>query len=101
MMDLNEGQYKNDFRPISNCCSCYTCRKFTRAYINHLLNVNELLAPILLTLHNLHHYATFFKTIRTSIQNNKFQELTYAFTSNTSNATQLAPLCNVFSDYTN
>ena len=78
-IDLNDMKYKNDFRPISNKCSCYTCRKHTRAYINHLLMTKELLAPILLTLHNLHHYETFFETIRASIRQDTFQELLTRF----------------------
>ena len=78
-IDLNNMRYKNDFRPISDSCICYTCRKHTRAYINHLLATKELLAPVLLTLHNLHHYETFFETIRTSIKNDSFNKLLVLF----------------------
>ena len=78
-IDLNDVKFKNDFRPICDTCTCYTCRKHTRAYINHLLTTQEMLAPVLLTLHNLHHYATFFDTIRRSIQSDKFEKLLELF----------------------
>ena len=78
-IDLNNLKYKNDFRPISSKCDCYTCRKHTRAYINHLLLTKEMLAQILLTIHNLNHYENFFKTIRTAVHNDIFQELLARF----------------------
>lgn len=70
-IDLNDGQYKNDFGPIVADCSCYACRKHTRGYIHHLLATKELLAGILLVIHNLHHYGEFFKAIRDAIRNDK------------------------------
>lgn len=73
-MNMRQAKYKNDFGPILQNCSCYTCRKHTRAYINHLLATNELLAPILLVTHNLFHYATFFRTIRQSMAEDKFEQ---------------------------
>ena len=78
-IDLKDPKFKNDFRPVSETCICYTCRKHTRAYVNHLLATNEMLAPVLLTIHNLHHYATFFETIQKSIQNESFHRLTKIF----------------------
>ena len=70
-IDLKDPKYKNDFGPILKDCSCYACRKHTRGYINHLLATNELLASVLLVIHNLHHYGDFFKTIREAIKNDK------------------------------
>ncbi|GFT90950.1 queuine tRNA-ribosyltransferase accessory subunit 2 [Nephila pilipes] len=63
-LPLNDDLYKNDFKPILDKCECYTCKHYTRAYINHLLLTSELLAPILLMIHNLHHLSNFFKAIR-------------------------------------
>jgi queuine tRNA-ribosyltransferase subunit QTRTD1 len=79
LIDLNDGRFKNDFRPILSTCLCYTCRKHTRAYINHLLITKEMLGQVLLTIHNLHHYATFFETLRQSIRNDTYQELKNLF----------------------
>lgn len=67
---LREENFKDDFSPILKNCSCYTCIHYTRAYINHLLITSELLAPILLTIHNHHHMSEFFETIRNVIEKN-------------------------------
>jgi len=75
-IDLKESEcYKNDFTPIVESCSCYTCRNHTKAYINHLLMTKELLAPVLLTIHNLHYYGTFFKSVRSAISAGKLDVL--------------------------
>ena len=63
-IDLRSDVFKNDFGPLVNVCQCYTCKQHTKAYIHHLLATNELLAPVLLMIHNLHYYGVFFKTIR-------------------------------------
>ena len=68
-IDLNKSEFKEDFTPISTTCSCYTCEKHTKAYINHLLKTKELLAPVLLTIHNLHHFLTFISAIRRRVRN--------------------------------
>lgn len=74
-IDLRLDEYKNDFAPLASKCSCYTCQKHSRAYINHLLATKELLAPILLTIHNLHYYGTFFQTIRKLVSLSKLKLL--------------------------
>jgi len=50
------GQFKADFRPIEDDCDCYACKHFTRAYLRHLLNVNEILGLRMLSVHNTHMY---------------------------------------------
>ena len=50
------GQFKADFRPIEEGCDCFACRHFTRAYLRHLLNVNEILGLRMLSVHNTHMY---------------------------------------------
>lgn len=67
-IDLSDTDtYKCDFGPLLPGCTCYTCKNHTRAYINHLITVNEMLAPVLLTIHNLHHHLSLFKLIKTGI----------------------------------
>ncbi|KAK7586178.1 hypothetical protein V9T40_004054 [Parthenolecanium corni] len=61
---LKDTRYFDDLTPLMENCSCLTCEKHTKAYIHHLLCTNELLAPVLLTIHNLHHYIEFFRKIR-------------------------------------
>lgn len=48
LLDLSDPKYKEDFSPLLENCTCLTCTKHTKAYINHLVVTKELLAPILL-----------------------------------------------------
>ena len=48
-LNLWDSIYARDTRPLIEGCSCYACKNHTRAYIHHLLNTHELLAPVLLT----------------------------------------------------
>ncbi|XP_019619109.1 PREDICTED: queuine tRNA-ribosyltransferase accessory subunit 2-like [Branchiostoma belcheri] len=75
-IDLNDREkYAWDFRPVLPGCSCYCCQNHSRAYIHHLLQTGELLARVLLMMHNFHHYFGFFTAIRESLQQGTFQEL--------------------------
>ena len=49
-IDLKEERYAADFGPFLPGCPCYACRHHTRAYTHHLLNTNEILAKILITM---------------------------------------------------
>jgi len=55
-LGIKGGSYKADFRPIEEGCDCFACRHFTRAYLRHLLNVNEILGLRMLSVHNTHMY---------------------------------------------
>jgi queuine tRNA-ribosyltransferase len=72
---VKAGRYKQDTRPIEEGCGCYVCRGFTRAYVRHLLNVNEILGVRLLTLHNLHRVMEFMREIREALERGSFEEL--------------------------
>lgn len=61
---VKAGRYKDDMRPIEEGCTCYTCTHFSRAYVRHLLNVNEILGSRLMTTHNLHVYLTLMAQVR-------------------------------------
>ena len=69
------GEYKYDTRPIEEGCSCYACANFSRAYVRHLLNVNEILGVRLLTIHNVYRYMRFMDEIRSALDNETFGEL--------------------------
>ncbi len=66
--------YKDDLRPIEEGCKCYACTHFSRAYIRHLLNVNEILGARLLTTHNLHCFLRFMEEMREAIEQDRFAE---------------------------
>ena len=69
---VKAGEYKADTRPLEEECECYACRNFSRAYIRHLLNVNEILGVHLLTVHNLCRYMRFMESIRAAIAADEF-----------------------------
>nr|GEU47744.1 queuine tRNA-ribosyltransferase accessory subunit 2-like isoform X1 [Tanacetum cinerariifolium] len=78
-INLKATVYRKDASRIVDGCNCYTCQNHTKAYINHLLNVHEMLAPILLEIHNTHHYLSFFRLIREAIKEGKFEEFRQKF----------------------
>ena len=59
---------------MDESCSCYCCRNFTRAYIRHLLSVNEILGVRLLTIHNIAYFMQFMKEIRCALADVTFLE---------------------------
>jgi len=73
-MIIKAARYKEDFRPIDENCTCYTCQNFTRAYIRHLITMNEILGMRLATIHSLHFYLDLTKKARQAILDNRFQE---------------------------
>jgi queuine tRNA-ribosyltransferase len=65
---VKAGAYRLDQRPIEPGCPCRVCRTFSRAYVRHLLNVNEILGVRLLTWHNLFRYMAFMEEIRSAVR---------------------------------
>ena len=63
---------REDFGPVDEKCSCYACRNFSRAYIRHLLNVNEILGVRLLSIHNIAYFMNLMKEIRQAIADGTF-----------------------------
>ncbi|WP_296922817.1 tRNA guanosine(34) transglycosylase Tgt [uncultured Megamonas sp.] len=79
---IKNAQYEHDFHPIDEHCNCYTCRNYSRAYIRHLVRVNEIFGLRLLTIHNLHFLIDFMKQMRQSIMEDRFPEFYRKFTAN-------------------
>lgn len=50
---VRNATYFEDFTPLDEKCNCYCCKNYTKAYLRHLVNVNEMLASMLLSLHNI------------------------------------------------
>ncbi|KAM1316453.1 hypothetical protein TB1_019230 [Malus domestica] len=78
-INLRATAYRKDMSPIVANCNCYTCKNHTKAYINHLLNVREMLAQTLLEIHNTHHYLGFFRSIREAIKSGNFDQFRQKF----------------------
>ncbi|TKC47808.1 hypothetical protein EI555_005498, partial [Monodon monoceros] len=74
-INLKEKKYQEDFDPLVRECPCYCCKNHTRAYIHHLLVTNELLAGVLLMMHNFEHYFGFFQAIREALKSDRLAQL--------------------------
>lgn len=74
-VNLKRGRFKDDESPLDSECSCETCRKFSRAYIHHLLKIREPLGMRLLSLHNISLMCRLGESMRASIRDDKFDLL--------------------------
>jgi queuine tRNA-ribosyltransferase len=64
---VTRGSCAGADEPLDSNCGCNTCRRFSRAYLNHLFKCSEPLGPRLLSLHNLHHYFSLMREARAHI----------------------------------
>ncbi len=71
-LNLFNRQYETDMRPIEEGCQCPTCRRYSRAYIRHLLKAKEMLGMRLCVLHNLYFYNTMMEEIRAALDAGQF-----------------------------
>jgi len=72
--NVSNGSYRRDFSPIDEECNCYTCKNYSRAYLNHLFRAKEILGPTLATIHNLHFIVNLVDEMRLSIEAGNFLE---------------------------
>jgi queuine tRNA-ribosyltransferase len=79
--NIKNAKFKEDFTPLEEDCDCYTCKKFTKAYIRHLFLQHETLSYRLLTIHNLRFLFRLMEKIRKSIQEGRFGEFKKEFLS--------------------
>jgi queuine tRNA-ribosyltransferase len=80
-VSIKAGFNKTDFRPIEDDCGCYACRNFTRAYLRHLLNVNEILGLRMVSVHNSHLYLRVMSEMRQHLAEGTFDEFRREFVS--------------------
>ena len=71
-INLFNAKYERDERPIEEGCNCPACRRYSRAYIRHLLKAKEMLGMRLCVLHNLYFYNTMMEEIRDALDNDEF-----------------------------
>jgi queuine tRNA-ribosyltransferase len=71
---IKHARYRNDERPLDERCACYTCRRYSRAYLRHLFQAGEILFSVLATRHNLQRYLDIMREIRHAINSNQFPE---------------------------
>lgn len=80
-LSIKSALCTEDFAPLEQDCGCYTCKNFSRAYIRHLLNMNEILGLHLVSLHNLHFYLGLMADIREAIKQGDFAGFKNSFIS--------------------
>ena len=81
-INLKNAKYKEDFTPIEPDCDCYACKNFTKAYIRHLVTLDEMLGSRLLSIHNLRFLIRIMEDIREAIKEDRFLELKEEFYNN-------------------
>ena len=70
--NVSGGSYRKDFSPIDPECDCYTCKNYSRAYLNHLFRAKEILGPTLATIHNVHFIVNLVERMRLAIEAGDF-----------------------------
>ena len=76
---LTNRRYRRDFFPVDASCPCYCCSNFTRAYLHHLFNANEVLSATLAAIHNVHFYLDMVAGARTAIEANDYTSFKTSF----------------------
>ena len=73
-INIKNKKYQNDNSPLDPNCINFSLNKYSKNYLNHLFNTNEILASMLLTLHNINFYQELMSAIRKNINNGTFNE---------------------------
>ena len=81
-INLMNAQYARDERPITDHCTCYTCRHHSRAYIRHLIQVREMLAGTLISIHNIHTLLSLVRQMRQAIIEDEFDAFSINYLKN-------------------
>ena len=79
---IRNATYKEDFTPVDEDCDCYCCKNYTRAYIRHLINTNEILGGRMLSLHNIRFLQRLTDKIKQAIWEDRYGDFVKEFRSN-------------------
>ncbi len=71
---VRNSAFRKDSMPLDEGCGCYACRNFSRGYIRHLINANEVLGGKLISFHNIWWFMEFMKRIRREIKKGSFRK---------------------------
>lgn len=72
-LNIKNSVFARDERPVDTLCDCYTCKNFSRAYLRHLFQAEEITAYVLATIHNLYFYKRLMDSAREAIISNTFE----------------------------
>lgn len=78
-LNLKLSRYLDDPRPIDPTCDCYACTHYSRAYLAHLVRAEEMLAPRMISLHNLRYLHRLMESARTAIQAGNYGDFAQDF----------------------
>ncbi|ALC16143.1 tRNA-guanine transglycosylase [Desulfuromonas soudanensis] len=73
-VSIKQARYLADPLPVDPDCSCYVCGNYSRAYLRHLYQSNEILSSVLNTHHNLHYYLGLMQGVRDALDGGRFGE---------------------------
>lgn len=76
---IRNASYKEDFSVLDPDCDCYCCRNFTKAYLRHLINADEILGAELLSMHNIRYLTRLTERMREAIFADKFGDFAESF----------------------
>jgi len=71
-LNIRNSRFQSDLGPLDPGCDCYACRNYSRAYVRHLQQCNEILGARLATIHNLRYYLDFMARMRAAIEAGSF-----------------------------
>ena len=71
-LNIRNSRFQTDTGPLDPRCTCYACRNYSRAYVRHLQQCNEILGARLATIHNLHFYLDLMARMRAAIEAGRF-----------------------------
>ena len=74
-INIRNARFQSDTGPIDPACACYACRNYSRSYLRHLQQCNEILGARLATHHNLHFYLDLMRRLRAAIEAGTFEQL--------------------------
>lgn len=75
VLPIKQARFRDDERPLDPDCHCMACTRFSRAYLHHVFRAKEMLACVLLSLHNLTYYQDLMTSMRKAIQENQMDAL--------------------------
>ena len=89
VINIENARYINDFNSVDKECKCTLCNNYTRSYLRHLFNINEMLGLRLASIHNITFYMNLMKKIRDKINENRFHNWSKQFLYQHSNDTRM------------
>jgi queuine tRNA-ribosyltransferase len=78
-INIKKAQFKEDESPLDSECECLTCKRYSRAYLNHLFRSREITYFRLASIHNLHYYLNLVKQAREAILEDRYDEFKKEF----------------------